>query len=180
MQTIWGFGSLIITSNNIEYTVQFPNAIHTIYFKKQNFRQQAISSRLHQTIPRYRPIIECQISICDNTDIDKLLTLITIINYSGHGDGTTFAVNTPIYVTPRFNQTNTANYTYPCFIDSDSIVFEDLSSAQVGQTISLAFIGIDCITDLPLNISNPNTYIMIDQSSNTYIDQSSNTYIMIN
>lgn len=158
INTIWGFGDLVITSLDDSNQVTFTNVIHKIYYTKTNIRQTSIVGNIHQTEVYFRPVVEAQIiNGCSDTDIDGLLNLIQIFN------------NGTFYVTPQNGDINTQNITYQMYIDSQSIDFQHLSTAQLGQILTIKFIG-KSLTKLPTNYSNPQTYTMIDYNDDIYID----------
>ena len=147
-RSIWGFGSLQIRNQN--NTISFTSSVHNLYFQKVNNRNTAITGKLHDTDIYFRPIIQANISICDDSNIGSLLQLIDCINDS---------VLIPMYVKPMFSITNTGDNEYQVYVDSKQIKFQQLANAQIGQQIDITFIG-RTLVKLPKNTSNINTYYM--------------------
>lgn len=169
IKSIWGFGGIYIRNDSI--SIQFPHAINELYFSKQNYRHKSISGKLYQTSVYYRPIIQANISICDSNDINKLKDLVNVLN---------FYTEDKLYIQAQYNTDNTQNIEYQCYLDSDQVRFEQLAQAQVGQTITLKFIGIQKLDQMPIHTSNSDIYRIVDNTDSYYIDQSGNYYIMQN
>lgn len=162
-KSIWGFGSLNL--RNSGYDISFPYALQRLYFEPVKNRQTAITGKLHQTQNWFRPYIQCVISICNDSDIENLISLVQMLN---------FVTSDPIYITPNYSVTNTENNEYEVYIDSDQIQFAQLANAEVGQSITLVFIG-RTLTKLPTNISNAVVYNLVDQLGNQFVDELGNT-----
>lgn len=159
VKSIFGWGSLRIYNSTT--TVQFIYAVHKLSFKRTNFRQTAITGRLHQTAPTFRPYIQCQVAICSAEDTERAVTLIGMINGAN---------SDPIYVQPQYNNvSNTDNNTYEVFLDSD-IDFEHIADSQVGQNFKITFIGKNQVL-LPTNTSNAQNYNMVDIDGTYFLDQ---------
>lgn len=166
IKTIWGYGSLMLTSLDGVSTVQFEQSIHSLKFNKQNIRQKAITGLLHQAQIMYRPIIQANITLCNQQQVQSLLDLIALLN-----QGT-------FYVMPQYDlYNNSQNNNYECYIDSQTIDFAHIANAELGQSLDITFIG-RSLVKLPSNISNPETYNMIDSNNDVYIDNESNTLIL--
>ena len=162
IKSIWGFGSLKLRTDTL--SVQFPYSMHNLYYEKANYRQTAITGKIHDTDIIYRPMIECTIALCQG-DQQKLATLVGILN------------STYLYVAPQYSDTNTGNIQYQCLLDSNVVRFDQLSNAQVGQTINLVFIG-RYLDSLPTHMSNAQIYNLINELDQTIVDQSGNTIIL--
>lgn len=166
VRSIWGFGSLNLRNSDSSVTVSFPTSVHTLSFTKQNKRQTAVTGLLHQTDVKYRPRIDCTISLCDGSYIQSLVSLVQLLN------GTYF------YVAPQYSVGNTQNVEYECVLSTQNVRFEQLADAQVGQIIELSFTGRRPIK-LPYHLSKGETFYIIDQSDNTFVDQSGNKLTLI-
>lgn len=170
MQSIFGNGGLYITSSGD--SVLFPFAFSNIRFEKNNTRQTAITGLVHQTTLYFRPVIECQVILCNQSNVDDFKTLNTLVQNS---------VFDAITVYPNYDAVNnSSNIGYQCFLDSDIEYLQIDSRVQAGQTIKLKFICKNLITTLPTSISNPVIRTYVDISGDIYVDGSGDKYISVN
>lgn len=168
MNTIWGYGSLNLRNNDNTITISFASVIHKLYFNKSNLRQTAITGLLHQNNVLYRPIIQAQIALCDTTEVQNLINLVQLLN-----DYTSNA----LYIQPQYSLNNTYNNQYEVFLDSDSVDFEHISGAQLGQVLKIKFIG-RALYKMPTNYSNPSTYYLVDETGYNLIDEASGNLLL--
>ena len=145
MRSVFGWGSLKLRNTNGSISIQFQNVVHSISYIKSNYRQTAITGKIHQTLVKYRPLIKAQITICNEFDYDKLLDLVTLLNnYPLNG----------LHIMPQNSTTNSINdIQYSCYLDSSTVNFEHIADAQIGQVLTIQFIGRNTVS-LPLNFSS--------------------------
>lgn len=166
MPSIFGWGGVKIGSNEFSYSTA------NVSFEKVDVRNYTISGSVLVHAKGWRPVIDMELVMTSTADCVKLGLVISDICYSQeYGQALT--------VYPRYTSTDAGSLmSYPCFIDSN-FAPDDIAKVDVGQTVSLRFIGDRLYTQMPTNYSGMTTSGLKDETDNLYTDESGNHYIIL-
>lgn len=159
--SLFGWGGIRIKSSGTEY-VEFSNAFGNIRFIREDVRNTTISGTVIVHPKGWRPVIEMEIFNMTAADVLQWQTLMFILSDSQLNNRT-------MLVYPRHNNSDAGSVLYyNCFLDGD-IEPQDIANVNVGQSMSLRFIGKDLITNLPTNYSGQIAKDIFD-GTDTYWD----------
>lgn len=172
MKSLFGWGGVKIAD------VEFTNAFGTLSFERVDVRNTTIAGTILLHAKGWRPIIEIEVFNLDCGSVDyaqkfrQLAQYIALSQYE----------KTPLNVYPRFGTDAGSQLYYSCYIDSD-FAPEDVANTEAGQSLRLKFIGVDLVTSLPSNLSNPTMIVRTTDSGDdtairTY-DDNDNTKIRV-
>ena len=155
MSSLFGWGGVKIAG------VEFANAFGKLSFQREDVRNITIGKKIILHPQGWRPIIDCELFNMDDEYGFKFRQLADSIALSQYEQ-------TPLDIYPRYTSTDDGSLIYySCFIDSDFAPY-DIAQVDVGQKITLRFIGVDLVTSLPSNLSNPDIVIRVtDEADDT-------------
>jgi len=129
-----------------------------------------LNDRSVQFLKGFTQVVSVDLFTVSTDTVEKMKTLFIMLNR-------TIDRNDSRYITiyPRFGDTG-ADVNYDCQINSD-VELQDIANVDVGQTISLEFIGMDV---LPLSTVTSDSTLdyLVDESGNNIVDESGNNFVM--
>ena len=171
MRTVWGFGLFRIGFDAGEY-IDFTNSMGKLVYVEEFNEYTSLSGTFKRVSKGWRPRISVDIyNVCD-TDHTNLRRLLEYINTIKSRGGT-------FWIVPRYDSSydNTEQILIYAELVSD-INLEDIANTQVGQRITLEFLGRDRVTSLPTVESSAVENNWIDNGVDNYVDESGILYVM--